>query len=433
MTPGVRTALVALALTGIPAQAPAQAPSRCCAAALPAPALPRVAESNLDNGLHLIVIEQKQHPSLSFQLSIPGAGFYDEAGGPSVIARATARLLEQGGTLTRSSTEIQAALTAMSGQLSVEADSTLNNVEMRGRCPVENATKLLELASDIMLHPAFPEEDVERVTQDLRASLAESTDPAFDALEIFDRFIDRNRRLEDLASYSPAVEDITRDRVVDFYRTHYTPNHAVLAVAGDVSPFAAKFYISQKLGAWKTGTTDPPSSHDAEAEFSSRIILLARPGLPATAIVARSEPVARTDRDYEVLELMNWVTVATAGDRPAYFFEGSDALDEIHGLRSLHIDAEELAEAKRALIDSYRNRLESPVINEYAITRWREKLPLDYWDTYEQRVDSVTAAQVEAAAEKYLAPERLQMVVVGDSEMTGPLEKIGPVERLEAP
>jgi zinc protease len=63
------------------------------------------------------------------------------------------------------------------------------------------------------------------------------------------------------------------------------------------------------------------------------------------------------------------------------------------------------------------------------VSRWRYRLPADYYDRYAERINSITKEQVQAMARKYLAPERLQVVAVGDpARVADPLKKLGAVE-----
>ena len=91
--------LIGLALSVMLASAPAQSP--------PGPArFPKPSEGKLDNGLHLIILEQKDRPFVSFLLSIPGAGGYRDADGADMLARATADLM-RAGTTSRFSTGVR--------------------------------------------------------------------------------------------------------------------------------------------------------------------------------------------------------------------------------------------------------------------------------------------------------------------------------------
>ena len=61
------------------------------------------------------------------------------------------------------------------------------------------------------------------------------------------------------------------------------------------------------------------------------------------------------------------------------------------------------------------------------------KLPPDYWDKYPDRIDAVTAADVQRVAQKYWAADRLQIVAVGDASKVEPtLKKLGALQEFDA-
>jgi ABC-type Na+ transport system ATPase subunit NatA len=89
---------------------------------------------------------------------------------------------------------------------------------------------------------------------------------------------------------------------------------------------------------------------------------------------------------------------------------------------------------ERSMIASFALSLELPtqLLNDH-VTRWRYKLPVDYWDKYPDRVSAVTKHQVTAAARTYLDAQRLQIVAVGDpTRVSDVLKKLGPVETFDA-
>ncbi len=83
-----------------------------------------------------------------------------------------------------------------------------------------------------------------------------------------------------------------------------------------------------------------------------------------------------------------------------------------------------------SMVASFALSLESPAqLLNLSLTQWRYKLPANYWDRYAERVMAVTKDHIQAAARKYLAQDRMQIVVVGDpARVLDPLRKLGPVE-----
>lgn len=428
--------VVGLLLAGLLASTTAQSPDARVA-------LPKASEADLDNGLHVVVLEDRRRPVIAFQLLIPGAGGYQDADDELGLAAATAALLRQG-TPTRSPIQVAAQLEEMSAQLTIEADAASPDAVISGTCPADQATKLLDLATDLLLHPAFAEEDVTLYQEQLQKRLADPRDAQlFVAREIFARATFGGRPVARAARHVMSRSGVTRERIMEFHRTRYAPDHAVLAIAGDVSPFAAKFFVGQKLGGWKRADTEPPAAIDAPSAERTRVLVIEQPDASEVTLLLGSQGVTRTSDDYPAAQLLTelltgivvpafpgvWLTAMTEqndGIEPAV----QDLLALLTRLRMLQVSDTDLAQAKQVLIDSFAQSLQSPDhLAAFAAARTRYGLSDDYWESYPARIDAVTAEQVQTAAQKYLAPERLQVVLVGDSgKMAGPLEQLGPVE-----
>ena len=429
-------------------------------------ALPKPAEAELANGLHLIVLEDRRLPQISFQLYIPGAGGYYDPDDQPGLAGFTAALMREG-TPARTSSQISQQLEVMAATLSVTAGAASTEAAITGSCLTDQATKLIELAADVLLHPAFPEDEVARYKQRTRAGLAQQrTNPAFLAAEMFSRAVYGTHPAAHTGPTVAALDRVTRDDLVAFHRAHYTPEHAVLAIAGDVSMLQARFVVDQKLGGWKKQNGATSVVTDPAPIAAAKILFVGRPGSVQTNLVVGTQALSRTSSDYDVLQVMNKIigggptgrlfihlreekgyTYGASSTVNAPLYRGEwqaatsvrtevtepalrDLLGEIAALRDVPVSDEELADAKRSMIASFALSLESPgQLVGYAVTRWRYKLPANYYDTYAERVNAVTAEQVQAAARKYLAADRLQIVAVGDPEkIADALKKLGDVE-----
>jgi len=103
-------------------------------------------------------------------------------------------------------------------------------------------------------------------------------------------------------------------------------------------------------------------------------------------------------------------------------------------MRETPVPADELADAKHAIVAGFALSLESPPqMLSYYTDNWLYGLPADYWDTYPARISAVTAADVQAVARKYWDPSRLQIVAVGDAtKIADALKKKGELEMYDA-
>jgi predicted Zn-dependent peptidase len=104
--------------------------------------------------------------------------------------------------------------------------------------------------------------------------------------------------------------------------------------------------------------------------------------------------------------------------------------NEIRRIRQEKVPAAELEDNKRAIAASFALSLEQPTrALSFAIVRHQYRLPADYWDSYPAKIMAVSADDVQRVARKYLNPDAMQLVAVGDAaRIKAALEKYGPVE-----
>jgi zinc protease len=432
--------------------------------------LPKPVEADLPNGLHLMVLEDHRLPQISFQIFIPGAGgYYDPPDQPGLASFVAALMRE--GTTSRTSEQISQQLEVMAANLNLAAGASGTEATVSGSCLSDQLDRLLDLTADVLLHPSFPAEEVARYQQRMRAQLTQQrANPNFLAAEMFNRVVYGTHPASRLSPTSAALDTTTREAMAAFHRAHYVPDHAAIALAGDVSVADARALVSARLGGWtKSGTPALAVSDPAELT-NARIHFIARPNSVQTSLVVGTQAIARTSPDYDVLQVMNRIigggptgrlfihlreekgyTYGAGSALSATSFRGDwaastsvrtevtepalhDLLAEISQLRDQPVSDQELADARRAMTASFALSLESPAqLLNYHVTRWRYKLPANYWDTYPDRIAAVTPAQVQAAARKYLVANRMQIVAVGDpAKVADTLKKLGDVDNYDA-
>lgn len=477
-------AVIGLATIGLLAGAPPQAP-----ATAPAPSatkmvlkgkapvsnevlkvkLPRPQEADLANGLHLMVLEDRRLPQITFTLLIRGAGGYFDPAVKIGLANYTASLMREG-TKTRTSPQISEALETMAASLNLASGLSGTTASVSGSSLSENFDKLMDLTADILLNPAFAPDEWDRLKTRAKAGLIQQrTQPGFLATEMFNRVVFGSHPAGRVSPTAASLDAITPDTLAEFHRTHYVPDHAAIAFAGDISMAEARKLVETKLGAWKKAGAAESAVVDPPPMGPPKVYLIARPGSVQTTLYVGTQSMTRRDPDYAALSIVNRVLGGTMGrlfrhlrEEKGYTYgigsgfsatqyRGSwtsstsvrtdvtepalsDLLAEIAELRDKPVPDSELADAKRAIVGSFARDLENPQqVLGYYIDNWQYSLPADYWDTYPQRVMAVTAAQAQAAAQKYWGPDRLQIVAVGDaSKITDILRKKGELQIYDA-
>jgi zinc protease len=432
--------------------------------------LPRAEEATLKNGMQVVLLRSDKVPTFNMQMVVLSGGLSDPADYHG-LASFTASLLREG-TKTRASKDIAeqadalgATLTANSGFSSMT--STVNTAGL-----VENFDKTLELFADVVRNPTFPQAEVDRYKNRTLAQLQlQRSIPQFLASEQFSRAIyGANHPASIVAPPAESLKKLNGKDLAEFHAKYYRPNNAILAVVGDVTMKEIMPKLEQAFGDWAKGdvpaTTIPPAPSQGEA----RIYLIDRPGSVQTVLQLGTLGIERTSADYFAVLLADRVLGGGPSGRlfmnlredkgytyGAYSgFGGSkfrgtwisssevrtdvtegamkEFMYELKRMRDEKVGAEELENAKRAIVGSFALSLEQPQsLLQNIITQKLYNLPADYWDTYPQKVAAITADDVQRVAQKYIDLGHLQVVAVGDaSKARDVLAKYGKVEVFDA-
>ncbi|HEY6945551.1 MAG TPA: pitrilysin family protein [Candidatus Acidoferrum sp.] len=411
--------------------------------------LPIPEEFKLSNGLTVLYNERPGLPLVAAALVLrsgSGANPTDKAG----LASFTARMLQQG-TNTRSALQIADRAADLGASLGSRAsmDSSIVSTQALTR----SFPDALELLADVALHPNFPKEEIERVRKERLAALVREKDESFSVAS----------RVMRAALYGPhhpygypdigtadSLKAISRDDLLKFWQDHYFPNDAALVVTGNIKLATLKPLLEKAFSAWKEGkptatTMGAPESADA------RWILVDRPGAPQTTLECYELGAARSTPDYAPLEVMNTELGGLfssrinmnlreahgytygAGSTFAYhrqrgpFLAYSDVrtdvtapavteiFNELKRIRDTQMTPEEMKLSKDSITRSMPGRFErgTDAAGTFA-ELFIYNLPLDYFSKLPDAVDAVTPEQAEAIAQKYIHPEKIVVVAVGD-------------------
>lgn len=428
--------------------------------------LPRPKEGNLANGIHLIVLEDRRTPQVTFGLTIAGAGGYFDPLGQAGLASTTGAMMREG-TTTRTTLQIAEQLETTASTLNVGAGMSTLDATVGGSALTEHVGKLFDLAADILLNPTFPEEEFAKLKQRQLAQLNQQRSiPQFLVQELWAKLINGDHPSSRISMQPATLNGLTRQHLVDFYKARYAPDKAVMAIAGDISYADAEKLVESRLGGWKRNGATVPAATDPAPAGAGRVSLVDRPNSVQTNFVVGTQAISRSDPDYDALLLMNAVvgggptgrlflrlreekgyTYGASSTLSAGRFTGTwnastdvrsevtepalmDLMAELQQIRDVPVPAKELSDKKRSLVASFALSLESPqqVLNYY-VTSYTYKMPADYWDRYPERVMAVTPAQIQTVAKKYLDPSRVQIIAVGDGKkVTDVLKKFGPLD-----
>ena len=416
-------------------------------------------ETKLANGLRVIVVERPGLPLLAAEVVVRSGAEKDEkdlAGTASM----TGSLLMRG-TETMTAPEIATAIESLGGTI----DSGAHWEASRATIVVmsDKAEPALKILSDIVLHPTFKQEEIDRLknqTMDgLRVALRQ---PGALAQFVAGRVLFGDAPYGH--SHTGTMETlpaIKRDDIVKLYRTYYVPDNAALILSGNLTLEQGRKYAEQFFGEWK-GTMPPApeqaSTSATEWKPSNLVIDMPEAGQAAVSVarpaLKRSSPdyyaglvanaalgngfVSRLNREIRIKRGLSYGArssldarrevgpfMATAQTKNQSAAEVAKLMQvELKRMRSEPVQGEELKSRQAVITGAYARQLETNggFIGKISAMITND-LPLDTLNKFIPAINAVTSADVTAFAAKYFDTP-LSLIIIGKaSDFIEPLRK----------
>jgi len=408
--------------------------------------------SQLGNGVTLIVSEQHTLPIVAVQVMVDAGGRLDPAT-KAGVASLTADLLNQG-TAKRTANQISDAIDFIGGALESGADTDFATVALS--VLAKDLDTGFDLLGDILMHPAFREEEVARRREAALGSIRAAEDqPGTVAAKAFQKTLFGGEPYgHPTEGTRESVTKLTRADVVDFYHRYYRPGRTIVTVVGDVSSADIADRLEHTLAGW-TGGAGEPFRYPTEHTPAKRLVTIDKP-LTQANIILGHRGIARDNPDYYAITVMNYVlgsggfssrlldnirtqnglaysvgSAFSVNKNPGSFqvvmqtksASAADAIAraraEIDRIRREPITDDELSEAKRYLTGSFPLKLDSTrKIAGFLAQVEFYGLGHDYADTYGERINAVSKDDVLRVAQRYLKPDDLILVVVAKLDET---------------
>jgi zinc protease len=427
--------------------------------------LPKPQEAALTNGLRVALLEDHELPTFSLYLIIGGGGLADPQDKRGLAMVAAALLRE--GTKRRSSRELAEQLATLGANLSAGASPSSGESSVSVSGLTESIEATLELAAEVVRHPTFPPAEVEKFKTRFLSQLQQQRSlPGFQAQEQFMRAVYGEHPGSYVVPPESVLKALTSADLTNYHRTYYRPNNVTLIAYGDVTLKDLTKKLERVFGDWPKGDAPERKLPELTPPERARVFLVDRPGSVQTSLWLGGLGIERDSEDYFAVLVMNHILGGGPASRlflnlredkgytygvssgfsgssfPGVMVASTDvrtavtegALHELSAeLRRIiaePVPALELKNAKRALIGRFALSLDSPqALIANLATQKIYGLPRDYWDTYPQRVEAITPADLQRVARKYYGSERLQIIAVGDgASVREALAKYGDVE-----
>ncbi|MGI8556389.1 MAG: M16 family metallopeptidase [Pyrinomonadaceae bacterium] len=420
--------------------------------------IPKPFETVLPNGLKVVIFENKRLPLVSYRLGFKTGEINDPTGSTGLTSAVTSLLNE--GTKTRSSKQIAEEIEQLGANIS--ASSNDDNTVVAASALAMYSPEILRLMADIVLHPSFPENEIALFKKNAVENLKYSrSQPAFLANEQIAKTIYGTNPYSIVSPTAADVEKITRDQLIAFHDKMFIPNNATLVVVGDVNRETLLKEINENFGNWKKGTTAETKFPAPPVRTATTLTVVDRPGSIQSNIVLANLAIDRSNPDYFPVLVMNQILGSGASSRlfmnlreaKGYTYGAYSSFDtkrsagnfqataevrtpvtgdslkeffyELNRIRNEKATSKELADAKSYLMGVFPLRAETQEgLTNLLVSQQLYNLPADYLQTYRDKINAVTLEDVERVAQKYISPDKIAIVIVGDA--AGILPQIKP-------
>jgi zinc protease len=424
------------------------------AAVAPAPATAAGwARLALTNGIVVLVAERPGIPIVIARASVEAGAVLDPPG-KGGVASLTALLLTRG-SATRPALEVDRAIEFVGGSL--EGEGGRDSTEVVLSVVRKDLGLGLDLLTEALLRPAFPETEFERKRDEVLASVRRSEDdPGTVAARLLRRLaFPEHPYGRPVTGTEVSLRAITRDDVAAFHRASYRPERTIVAVAGDVTAAAVRAELEARLGAWSVATPAPAAPGPAPLGLPSRTESVQRSLTQATILLGQAT-VARRHPDFYPLLVASQILGGASSSRlytrvreerglaynvyaqyaPARLaglflveLQSENARvrealavvrEELVRLRRERVSEEELARARSYLVWSFPLRMDTAAdVSDLLVAIERFDLGLDYPAHFRQTVSAVTADDVLRAVRAHWDPDGMSLALVGNLREAG--------------
>jgi zinc protease len=434
--------------------------------------LPKGDAFTLPNGLTVIHYQNAALPLVAAELVVKSGSAVNPADYPG-LANFAAAMLEEG-TKNRAAPRIADEVAQLGASLGTGATADESSVQVMSL--KRNFPQTLDILADVVLDPTFPPEEVERERSSRLGELAQMRDsaPAVATRVARMALFGANHPYGqiDLGTES-AIKAIKRDDLFAFWKRHYVPNNAALVVAGAITRDELKSLVEAKFGDWHRGeVTSLPAV--APQATKARLVMVDKAGAPQTALNFTTMGAERKTADYPALQVMNAALGGlftsrlntnlreqkgyTYGVRSGFSYRRmpgpfsisgsfrtdvtgpsvSEIFKEVTAMAAKPMPPKELAGARNSQILSLPGQFETNrAIGSSLSNIFVYDLGLDYYSGLAKRFAAVTAKDAQTVVRKYLKPENMIVIAVGDKATIEPQirklnPKLGPIEYRDA-
>ena len=432
----------------------------------------------LSNGVVVYIAEDRELPTFDLTVRVrTGSAFEppEKAG----LAALMGEELRDGGTQSLTPEELDEKLDFLAARLFTGASDTQGTAGLS--CLAKDVDEALALLIDVLRYPRFDQERLRQAKDRRIQNIKRRNDrtSTIESLE-WDFLMYGENHFSTRYPGSASITSITREDLLAFHTRYFHPGNMIVAVAGDFERTKMLAKLDKLFGGWPIGEPAPKAFDKPQHEPTPGVYLVNKEDVNQGRVSVGHRSIMRGSPDEFPLRIMNGILggigfqsrlvdhvrsdeglAYSVGSRfgqgaywptdfRCYLQSKSDAcayalrlvLDDVERIRTEKVGREELDHAIAYYVESFPQNFESKMtlLRTYVSDEYTGRDPA-YWRSFVENLKRVTPDDVLRVAQKYLHPDRLVILAVGDAEaiMTGghdkapdlKLDAFGPVNRME--
>ena len=422
---------------------------------------PDVQKTILKNGMKVVLAERTGVPTIEMRMVFDAGYAADQFATPGTASLAMS-MIDQG-TKDMNSLEINERLQLLGANLGTGSSLDNSFINMSTLKPSLDAS--LDLYSDVILNPSFPEKEFQRVKQEQISGIKrEKSTPIQMAIRVFPKFLYGEGHAYSMpltgSGFEETVAKMNREDMVAFYNQWLVPNNATMIVVGDISMDELKSKLEKRFYKWKKGSPPKKNIAKVSTKKGNKLYLMDRPESQQSVIIAGyvTEPYGdvseiETEAMNNVLggqfisrvnmnlrEDKHWsygaqtMILDAKGQRPMLVYAPVQTDKTSESVSEIVREFDMFTNDKPITVEEFENNKNNTAlklpgmwetnaavansVNEMVVY----ELPDNYFQTYDQQVRALTLDQVRSLSKKMVNSEELNWFVVGDKEKI--LEKL---------
>ena len=424
--------------------------------------LPHVDEFQLPNGMRVLLLESHDLPLIRATALVRTGNLFDPADKVG-LATVTGDVLRSGGTAEKTGDQIDEQLENLAA--SVESGIGESDGTVSFSCLKENTAEVMAVFKDVLAHPAFRQDKIDLVKQQLMGGITRrNDDPGDVAQREFDDTLYGRDNSYGWSMEIAGVMKIQRADVQAFYKRYFFPANVILAVQGDFASANMEAQLQSLFADWTVTQPPVPPFPAVHFNYKPGTYLAVKEDVTQTNFIMGQPGGELKDPDLAALEVMSnilgggfnsrmfkrirtqlgYVYGVNANwgvhyDHPGLFaINGSTkssttvqaieaAKQEVDRIQREPVTAEELEGAKETVLNGFVFAFDTPAKTISRLARYYYfNYPSDFIFQYQKAVKAVTREDVLRVAKKYIDPSKFVVLAVGNPKDFGtPLDKLG--------